>query len=370
MHSFNDLDLKTLKKICSKYNLHVKIAKYSKLNKEQLIPHMEKHLHINTEGKIKMKKEASEMAESELNKLIHELKNKVKEVKEKVIKHHAKKEDAKEKKQKKTEEQIKEEEIIEALPMYHKLNDYEGVERVTKLNDMCLKMEHFPTIVKCLEGIEQYLEKHPEADKPKPKKEEKPKEDKKENEYKEEERKRKETIKKDEKKKYYMDRIKEEEEQIKRDMEELKVLEGKTKTDNRKIKIQQLNDFIEIGNNRIKELKKQMMEALPEEEKTPMDKIDKIQNELNKLEQLIKIDEKQNEKEHKQLKKEIKESESDEEYIPMKPKKASDVLILKVSEVKDLAKKHNISLKHKVNNKEVAKGGPMLKKEIIKYLKL
>lgn len=49
MHTFEHLDLKTLKKICSKYNLHVKIAKYSKLSKEELIPHMKKHLYITQE---------------------------------------------------------------------------------------------------------------------------------------------------------------------------------------------------------------------------------------------------------------------------------------------------------------------------------
>jgi uncharacterized membrane protein len=102
-----------------------------------------------------------------------------------------------------------------------------------------------------------------------------------------------------------------------------------------------------------------------------MDKIEKIENIVDDLKKIMNMNEKENEKEHKQLKKEIKDNESDnEEYNAMKPKKASDVLILKVSEVKDLAKKHNISLKHKVNNKDVAKGGPMLKKEIIKYLKL
>ena len=96
MHSFHDLEITTLKKICSKYNLHVKIAKYSKLSKEQLIPHMEKHLHISENGKIKLKKEASDMVEDELSKMIEALKKKVKEVKEKVKKHHGKKETPKE----------------------------------------------------------------------------------------------------------------------------------------------------------------------------------------------------------------------------------------------------------------------------------
>lgn len=470
MHSFKDLELKTLKKICSKYNLHMKIARYSKLSKEELIPHMEKHLHINKDGKINIKIMAVDDAEDQLDKMIDELKNKVKEVKEKVIKHHAKKqkkeiqieekkedtkedkiinflkkegfqdkpkkeiqidemtkkekakkilkhysdisnweaskrrerltafknmineglleeilkvkhlnlfykryenylkgekkedakEDKKEKKQKKTEEQIKEEEIIEALPMYHKLNDYEGVERVTKLNDMCLKMEHFPTIVKCLEGIEEYLEKHPEADKPKKEKKKEIQIDDNDN-YMQEEKKRKEKIKKDEMKKFYMDKIKEEEIQINIDMKELKILEDKkTKTDKQKIKIQQLKDFIKIGNDKIEEIKKK----LPEEEKNPMDKIEKIENIVDKLENIMNI----NKKEMKKPKHD--ESDSEEEFIPMKPKTASNVNSLKVSELKELAKKHNISLKHKVNNKEVAKGAPMLRKEIIKYLKL
>jgi hypothetical protein len=498
MHSFHDLDIKTLKKICSKYNLHTKISKYSKLSKDELIPHMEKHLHINSEGKIKMKKEVSETAETEINKMLHELKNKVKEVKEKVIKHHAKKEihieekkeekndeeykkkynytekerrgffdtliklllkrpnetklereaindylkklnineakytklnhillfgpDYKEKpkinipdfdfldnkdyyekklneleenynknikkgKEKKTIEQIKEEEIIEALPLYHKLNDYEGVERNTKLNDMCLKMEHFPSVLDCLIGIEEYLKKHPEADKPKQKekkKEVKPATEaqkkemedimkmmkpKKEiqiddNNYMQEEKKRKDEIKKDEMKKYITNQIKEEEKQNKRDMEELKVLEDKkTKTKIQKIAIQKLKDFIEIGNNRIEELKKKLPKE-EHEEKTPVDKIEKMENIINKLENIMNINE-------KEIRKPKHDNDSDaEEYIPMKPKTASNVNSLKVSELKELAKKHNISLKHKVNNKEVAKGAPMLRKEIINYLKL
>jgi len=131
MHSFHDLELKTLKKICSKYNLHIKITRYSKLSKDELIPHMEKHLHINSEGKIKMKKEVSETAETEINKMLHELKNKVKEVKEKVIKHHAKKAEHKpeekkkkeihieEKKEKKTIEQMEKEKNKKEMKEYH-----------------------------------------------------------------------------------------------------------------------------------------------------------------------------------------------------------------------------------------------------------
>jgi hypothetical protein len=90
-----------------------------------------------------------------------------------------------------------------------------------------------------------------------------------------------------------------------------------------------------------------------------------MENIINKLENIMNINE-------KEIKKPKHDNDSDE-YMTinnMKPKKASDVLTLKVSEVKELAKKHNISLKHKVNNKEVAKGGPMLRKEIINYLKL
>ena len=86
MHSFQHLDLKTLRKICSKYNLHVKIAKYSKLSKEQLIPHMEKHLHINEQGKIKMREGAYDNVNSELNKMVEELHAKLKAVKEKIKK--------------------------------------------------------------------------------------------------------------------------------------------------------------------------------------------------------------------------------------------------------------------------------------------
>jgi len=89
MHSFHDLEITTLKKICSKYNLHVKIAKYSKLSKTELIPHMEKHLMITQDGKIKMKKECVDSVEDELSKIINDLKNKVKEVKEKVQKQKA-----------------------------------------------------------------------------------------------------------------------------------------------------------------------------------------------------------------------------------------------------------------------------------------
>jgi len=91
MHSFHDLEITTLKKICSKYNLHVKIAKYSKLSKAELIPHMEKHLMITQDCKIKMKKECVDSIEDELSKMIEKLKSKVKEVKEKVEKQQAKK---------------------------------------------------------------------------------------------------------------------------------------------------------------------------------------------------------------------------------------------------------------------------------------
>ena len=402
MHSFKDLELKTLKKICSKYNLHIKIARYSKLSKEELIPHMEKHLHINSEGKIKMKKEASEMAESELNKLIHELKNKVKEVKEKVVKIHAKKakkeihieekkedkiinflknqgfkEKKEEKKEKKTVEQMKEEEILKAIPLYLKLDDYKGVEVNQKMQEMVNEMDQFPSVASALQGIEEYLKKHPELNKTKPKKEMK----KEEKPATEAQKKEMEDIYKMMKpKKEIQIEEKEEEDNIDKLFNKLtqkifitpieKIKEallklnykGKMQTNKMLLNIQLSKEF--NTNEKIKKLLNEL------EEKTPMDKIEKIQNELNKLEQIIKIDEKQNEKEHKQLKKPKHDNDSDEEYNAMKPKKASDVLILKVSEVKDLAKKHNISLKHKVNNKEVAKGGPMLKKEIIKYLKL
>jgi hypothetical protein len=92
MHSFQHLDLKTLRKICSKYNLHVKIAKYSKLSKEQLIPHMEKHLHINEQGKIKMRDGVCDNVSNELSKMVEELHAKLKVVKEKIKKPRAKKE--------------------------------------------------------------------------------------------------------------------------------------------------------------------------------------------------------------------------------------------------------------------------------------
>jgi len=111
MHSFNDLEITTLKKICSKYNLHVKIAKFSKLSKAELIPHMEKHLMITAEGKIKIKKECIDSVEDELSKMIEALKKKVKEVKQKVEKQQAKKAMPKEEKninvEKKAEEKPK-----------------------------------------------------------------------------------------------------------------------------------------------------------------------------------------------------------------------------------------------------------------------
>jgi hypothetical protein len=92
MHTFEHLDLKTLKKICSKYNIHVKIAKYSKLSKEELIPHMKKHLYITQEGKIKMCDTGIKNVDDELSKIIDELHAKLNAVKEKIKKPRAKKE--------------------------------------------------------------------------------------------------------------------------------------------------------------------------------------------------------------------------------------------------------------------------------------
>jgi len=177
MHSFQDLDLKTLKKICSKYNLHVKIAKYSKLSKEELIPHMEKHLMITTEGKIKIKKEASDMVEDELSKMIEELKSKLKEVKEKVQKQKAKKPvEKKEKEEKniniekkeklkketpKKEEPKKEEPKKEESKKEAPINFYDDfdktIRKYIKLNSS-LDEQHFKDRIKEYENDLKYLQ--------------------------------------------------------------------------------------------------------------------------------------------------------------------------------------------------------------------
>ena len=135
MHSFQDLDLKTLKKICSKYNLHVKIAKYSKLSKEELIPHMEKHLHINDQGKIKLREAKYDSINAELSKIIEELKFKVKEVKEKVKKQQAKKPMMKEEPKEEKNINIESKKVIKEMDKVKKDEKKEQVKAVEQMKE-------------------------------------------------------------------------------------------------------------------------------------------------------------------------------------------------------------------------------------------
>jgi hypothetical protein len=315
MHSFHDLDLTTLKKVCSKYNLHVKITKYSKLSKEELIPHMEKHLHITENGKIKLKKEVSDMVENELSKLIDDLKNKVKEVKEKVKKQMTKKEQPKEE-----EKNIN----IEVKPKKEKMTVKEVKAEAKKQGITLTKKVNGKPVSKSKTDLMNEMKEM------KPKKEihieEKPKEE----DYSHLEPEHRELYKE-----YHplYKMVKAKLDDLKPFLETLTLItsrRGQPKTEWEKLShyfnietSDSSKNGIEYSVRALKHLDKKLDEfklqkafhdIQPKEEKKKempeknniVEKVDNLQNELNKLEQLIKIDEKQNEKEHKEMKKEIK----------------------------------------------------------------
>jgi hypothetical protein len=471
MPSFQDLDITTLRKICSRYNLHTKITKYSKLTKDQLIPHMEKHLHINAEGKIKIKKEVSETAETEINKMLHELKNKVKEVKEKVIKIQEKKEEKKPEEKKKKEINIEEmtekEKAKKVLKHYSDISNWGKTKRNERLTafknmidagllDEILKVKHLNSFYK---RYDDYLKAHTKPEEKKEiqidEKEEKKTYDKYED-YNEDEAKFMDTLRDKDYLyrpnkikgiyhmnyednfigKFYIHRM---QEAKPKSLERLKKQIDDTKTEHYiQVKIDDLNEKIknntnafktkkaqkkadekiyELRNqkypmereleryNKIRDIQKQNYKKLKdmkietvkdadeyadiitsseymnmndklekeekkkdeehqefinslgkkidEEEKNPVEKIEKLEKELHKLEQIININEKENKMEHKQLQEEITETA---------------IQKMKIKELKELAKKYNISTTQKVNNKDVSKSAPMLKKELIEKI--
>jgi hypothetical protein len=83
MHVFEHFEKNQLKKIIRNYNLHVKIARYSKLDKDELIGHMKNYLFINNEGRIMVKDEVLNKADDEMNKIEPKKEKKVKEPKPK-----------------------------------------------------------------------------------------------------------------------------------------------------------------------------------------------------------------------------------------------------------------------------------------------
>jgi len=338
MHTFQDLDLKILRKICSKYNLHVKIAKYSKLSKEQLIPHMEKHLHITDQGKIKMREAKYDEVNNELSKMIEDLKMKVKEVKEKVKKQQTKKMMPKEDKAVKVMENIKKAEEKAEVKAVEKMKENLGVKPPAMVKEKKMK-------------------------KVKPMKEKPMKEEKDEDEYSKEEKKammeRIEKLKVDEvikegltgnmktmSKKDFINLIKEWEadqtprqrrprggqemkkETPKEDFDDIvkeyiKLYEDKS--DNVKLNkyariikarssygfddkgfLSQIYNFYKKKETPKEDQMKEYKEA-KQKKLSIVEKVDSLQSELEKLEKMIKIDEKRNEMEHKQIKEEIKE---------------------------------------------------------------
>ena len=53
-HVWELMEVKHLRKIIREYNLHLKIARYSKLDKKELIEHMKNYLHIDDRGHVKI----------------------------------------------------------------------------------------------------------------------------------------------------------------------------------------------------------------------------------------------------------------------------------------------------------------------------
>jgi hypothetical protein len=277
MHTFQDLDLKVLRKICSKYNLHVKIAKYSKLSKEELIPHMEKHLHITDQGKIKMREYVYHNINDELSKMIDELKNKVKEVKEKVKKQQTKKMMPK--------EEVKPE-VKPVRQMSKNVANYE--EKMKKAEEKA----EVKVVDQMMENLGVKPKKEKKMKKVKPMKEDN-------------------------------ERISNLKKNIKNHKETIKSLTKKNGYSDADIKkyTEEYNNEIEMYEDELKKEMKEMKKETPKEDHmkdykeakekklTIVEKVDNLQNELEKLEKMIKIDEKQNEMEHKQIKEEINEDD-------------------------------------------------------------
>jgi DNA repair exonuclease SbcCD ATPase subunit len=366
MHSFHDLEITTLKKICSKYNLHVKIAKYSKLSKTELISHMEKHLMITADGKIKMKKECIDSVEDELSKMIEALKKKVKEVKEKVQKHHTKKETPKEeekninieKKEEKKEVKMKAM-TIKQVKEEAKKYDLQLTKKINGKSKSKTKKELLDEIHKCQEKKEKHNEELTDKDVEELRKEHE--------KNKEKEKPKEEKAKKEEKDDYshlepehrelYKEyhplhkKVKAKLDELMPFLETLTLItsrRGQPKTEADKLShyfnietSDSSKNGIEASVRALKHLDKKLNEFIiqkgfhdiqPKKEKPmmkehPMNKIDKIQSELHKLEQLIKMDEKENEKEHKKLHEEVKSE---------KPQKK---LYSDINEYKDALKK-------------------------------
>jgi hypothetical protein len=116
MHVFEHFEKTQLRKIIRNYNLHVKIARYSKLDKDELISHMKNYLFIDKDGKITVKDEVMDKAEEEMNKA------ELKKVKEPKAKKEPKKKEPKEKPAKKEEpkkeEPKKQETVADMTPRF------------------------------------------------------------------------------------------------------------------------------------------------------------------------------------------------------------------------------------------------------------
>ena len=70
-HVWELMEVKHLRKIIREYNLHLKIARYSKLDKKELIEHMKNYLHINDRGEVKIREFITDKANQAINK-VHE----------------------------------------------------------------------------------------------------------------------------------------------------------------------------------------------------------------------------------------------------------------------------------------------------------
>jgi hypothetical protein len=325
MHSFQHLDLKTLRKICSKYNLHVKIAKYSKLSKEELIPHMEKHLHINEHGKIKMRDGVCDNVSNELSKMVEELHAKLKAVKEKIKKPRAKKErliikldELEEKKLKETPAMAKKR--AELVQRIEKLKGHYDNAIINDFNDKIKNYAPIDIIELQLEGFEEDLKKKSKPHKASPKKNE---------EFEKAKMKKKEILEKMEKIKIpkipsSKKGLNMKEQAMKEIIQMQKEQQARMPPANIKPKPPSmpppahLKKGLNLGG--IKLPPKKTFEMAKAEKEALMPKIDMIQQELHRLEKMIHMDEKQNAKEHHKLEEEIHdrrdifEKEEDEKH--------------------------------------------------------
>ena len=314
MHSFQHLDLKTLRKICSKYNLCVKIAKYSKLSKEQLIPHMEKHLHINEHGKIKMRDGVCDNVSSELNKMMEEIHAKINAVKEKMKKPKEKKEAPNVKELKEAVKKHYKKKALELHPDKNIGNEEEAKKKFQKLkNSYDKKMEE----IKMLEDKKASPKKGLNM-----------------------------------------------KEQAMKEIIQMQK-EQKTKAPPPNIKPKpptmpppaHLKKGLNLGGVKIPQ---KTFEKAKAEKEALIPKIDMIQQELHKLEMLIHHDEKENAKEHHKLEEEIHEN-----INVMKPQEKRKMT---KKEAKEEAKKYKIALTFVENGKRKNKPVYMLQQEL-KYEK-